>query len=224
MADTCVARVPIFRDLSGVQQQEVAGFAHPIEVATGEVVASPRDRDRRLLVVHSGRLRVVQYLPNGREQIVRMLEPGEVFGELSFVLGRPPVNFAIVDAASRLCTFRHQDLAGIMRKHPDVGTCMLQTVAARLVSAERMLTALTGSEVSTRVAAYLLDLPASIDAEGNAVVRLPMAKKDIASYLGTTPETFSRRLREFADLGLITTGRRNVVITDIDGLTDAAEP
>ncbi|WP_328701906.1 Crp/Fnr family transcriptional regulator [Aestuariimicrobium ganziense] len=222
--DTCVARVPIFRDLTRQQQNEVAAFARPIKADKGAVLQTPSATQNRLMVVHTGRIRVVHVLENGREQVVRVLEPGDVMGETSFLLGRRPEHFAFADQPVALCTFDHADLARLVSTYPDIAVRMLQAATERLLSAERMLAAFSSTEVMTRVAAYLLDLPA-IMRGGQAQVSLPMAKKDVASYLGTTPETLSRRLAELVDEGVIEmSGRRGVAIVDVDRLSELATP
>lgn len=217
-ADICVTRVPVFRRLTPTQQAEVASFAHPVHAAAGEQVMAAGSTTRRVLVVHSGQVRLVHLLESGREHLVRMLRPGDAVGEDAFILGRRPQHFAIAETDVRLCTFDHEDLAQLVTRYPDIAVRMLQVQAERLAAAERMLAALGSSDVGARVAAYLLDLPATPSPTGDRI-ELPMAKKDVASYLGTTPETFSRRLREFVDAGLIQLdGRRGVVIRDAEAL------
>lgn len=217
--DVCVTRVPVFRSLTPGQQEEVARFAHPVYAAAGEQVMAAGSATRRMMVVHSGHVRLAHLLENGREHLVRMLEPGDAVGEDAFVLGRRPEHFAIAETDVQLCTFDHRDLGRLVARYPDIAVRMLQVQAERLIAAERMLAAFGNSDVGARVAAYLLELPATGDR-----VELPMAKKDVASYLGTTPETFSRRLREFVDAGMIQLdGRRGIVIRDADALIRRTE-
>ncbi|MDO5499994.1 MAG: Crp/Fnr family transcriptional regulator [Propionibacteriaceae bacterium] len=224
MADSCVTRVPVFRTLTPDQQAEVARFARPVHVAAGEQVMTAGSTTRRLLVVHSGRVRLVHLLDSGREHLVRMLGEGDAVGETSFVLGSRPEHFAFADTDAQLCTFDHEDLAGLVARYPEIAVRMLQVQAERLAAAERMLAAFGSADVGARVAAYLLDLPVATGPTGNHRVELPMAKKDVASYLGTTPETLSRRLRELTDAGAIELdGRRGVIIRDVDGLIRRAE-
>lgn len=121
-------------------------------------------------------------------------------------------------ADSELCTLDHADLVELVRRHPRIAERMLQSVTERLVRAERMLAALATTEVGVRLAAWLLDQP-SVDDAGRRMVVLPMAKKDIASFLGTTPETLSRRLAELAREGVIGLARRReIVLLDIQEL------
>ena len=220
--DTCVAKVPIFRGLTPEEQREVADFARPVTASPNEQVMTAGSSRRRLLVVHSGRVRVVHLLPNGREHVVRVLGEGDVVGEDAFVLGRRPTHYAYADTDAQLCTFDHDDLARLVARYPGIALRMLQIQSERLANAERMLASMGGAEVGTRLAAYLLDLPSRQSDEG-VLVELPMAKKDVASYLGTSPETLSRRLREFVDAGSIELrGRRGVLIRDVDALLTQA--
>jgi CRP/FNR family transcriptional regulator, anaerobic regulatory protein len=71
--------------------------------------------------------------------------------------------------------------------------------------------------VGARVAAYLLELPATIE-DGRATVVLPIAKKDVAALLDTSPETLSRRLASFERKGLVRVRGAEVEIIDPDGL------
>jgi len=211
---SCVARVPIFADLSPEQQDNVAAFARPLHVSRGEIVYMAGSDLHRLLVVHRGRIAMRHLTADGREQVVRVLEEGDVVGDAAFVTGARPDHEAVATADSELCTLDHADLVELVRRHPRIAVRMLQSVTERLVRAERMLADFATTEVETRLAAWLLDQP-SVDDAGRRMVVLPMAKKDIASLLGTTPETLSRRLADLAReelIGLV--GRREIVLLD----------
>lgn len=216
--DSCVARVPIFAGLTPDEQDEVAAFARPVHASRGQIVYLAGSDLRRLMVVHRGRVAMRHLTADGREQVVRVLEEGDVVGEAAFVTGAPPDHEAVATADSELCTFDHADLVELVRLHPGIAVRMLQAVTDRLVRAERMLAAFATSEVEARLAAWLLDQP-GVDEGGRRVVVLSMAKRDVASYLGTTPETLSRRLASLTRDGLIRLeGRRGMVLLDVPGL------
>jgi len=215
---TCVARVPIFADLSPEQQDQVAAFARPVHVARGEIVYLAGSDLHRLLVVHRGRIAMRHLTADGREQVVRVLDEGDVVGEAAFVTGAQPDHEAVAMADSELCTLDHSDLVELVRRHPRIAVRMLQSVTERLVRAERMLAAFASSDVEMRLAAWLLEQP-SVNHAGRRVVVLPMAKKDIASFLGTTPETLSRRLAGLArDAVIGLAARRQIVLLDVPEL------
>lgn len=211
---SCVARVPIFADLSPDQQDQVAAFARPVHVSRGEIVYMAGSDLHRLLVVHRGRIAMRHLTADGHERVVRVLDEGDVVGEAAFVTGERPDHEAVATTDSELCTLDHADLVELVRRHPQIAVRMLQSVTERLVQTERMLAAFAATDTGARLAAWLLD-QSSIDNAGRRIVVLPMAKKDIASFLGTTPETLSRRLADLARGGLITfAGRREIVILD----------
>lgn len=221
--DLCVTRVPIFQGLSRPEQLRVAEFARPAHVKKGETVYSPGRAASSLLVMHSGQLKVVHPSLSGQEQILRTVGEGDVVGERAFLTGRQPNDLAVALEDSQMCVFDHSDLASLVHRYPDIALRMLRTVSDRLSSVERLLTAITSSDVSARIAAYLLDLPARMR-NGLPEVHLPMAKQEIASYLGTTPETLSRRLSALVTAGIIEVHRRDITILDADALEGMATP
>lgn len=222
--DLCVTRVPIFQGLTHDQQLHIAQFVRPLCVEKGEIVYGPGDSVSRLLIMHSGQLKVSLTAANGQEQILRTVTDGDVVGERAFLTGHRPNELVTALEDSQMCAFDHTDLAALLRDYPDISKRILRTLSDRLSSVERLLAAITSSDVSARVAAYLLDLPGSMR-DGMPTVRLPIAKQEIAAYLGTTPETLSRRLAALSASGVIELhGRRDVTILDIDALEREATP
>ena len=222
MADTCVSRVPIFAGLSADDQERVARLARPIHLSEGEVASSPGSA-ALLIVVHTGRLRITRLSADGAQQLIRVLGPGEFTGETAVLSGRGPDDHAIALGDSRLCVFHHDDLAVLIREHPEIGLRMLTAVAERLSETEDRLNALTTRGVESRLADYLLGLPRT-RREQVASVTLPLAKKDVASLLDTTPESLSRALRSLASKGAISfEAGRSVSITHPDALQRIAD-
>ena len=213
----CVAIVPLFAGLTPEEQDEVATHARPIRRARGEVIHRPGDDVSHLLVVHRGRVRISHLAPTGQERLLRVLDPGDFVGEAAFVTGARPDDWATALADVELCSFDHADLRALVAQYPDIAVRMLHAVTERLEAAERRIAELTSSDVEARLAGYLIDLPTT-RRDGQVVARLPLAKKDIASLLGTTPETLSRRLAALDEAGLIGVRGRDVVLLDPIGL------
>lgn len=216
--DLCVAQVPLFGGLTRAEQEQVAELARPTTVAKDELVYFAGSRTAQLMVVHTGRLKISRLSEAGAEQIVRVVGPGDFVGESSFLTGARPDHNATALEAGSMCVFRHNDVARLVARYPSVGLVMLQTVSARLQETEARLASLISGDVSSRLADYLLTLPAR-RGRGGLAVELPMAKKDIASLLDTTPESFSRQLRRLTDSGVVKSGPgRTLTITDVDAL------
>lgn len=215
---SCVRRVPIFATLTPAQQDVVRGFARPVRLAPGEQLYGPGDAVGRLFVVHSGRVKVLRVAANGTEQLVRMAGPGDVVGEHAFLTGDRPDHRVVALGDVTMCVFDHRDLAALLAGHPTIVMQMLRVVTRRLDTLEGRLAAMSASDVTGRLADYLLDLPIAADSlaagDGRTRVRLPMPKKDLASFLGTTPESLSRALRRLHAQGAITSARGPVVVID----------
>lgn len=222
--DLCVVRVPIFQGLSRDEQARVAEFANPMRVAKGDLVSMPGQDDSRLFVMHTGQLKVSHVTADGQEQILRTVREGDVVGERAFLTGQSADDTVVALEDSQMCVFDHTDLKSLLREYPDISERMLLTLSDRLFSTERLLAAVTSSDVRARVAAYLLDLPSAAN-DGVQELMLPMAKHEVAAYLGTTPETLSRRLAALAAEGVIAlSGRRGVTIVDRTMLEEIATP
>ncbi|NLF03914.1 MAG: Crp/Fnr family transcriptional regulator [Actinomycetales bacterium] len=218
----CVSRVPIFAGLSPAEQDEVHELARPRRVADGERVYTEGGPTASLLVVNTGRLRLTRSNRAGAEQLLRVLSPGGFVGVESFLTGAHPGHSATAMGDAVLCEFRHDDLGGLLDRYPEVGAAMLAALAEQLSRTEERLVAQTLEPVERRVAVYLVELPSRPDPRGLRI-ELPLAKKDIASYLGTSPESLSRSLRALAEAGIIAIeGSREILVLDpfaLDELT-----
>lgn len=217
--ELCVALVPVFQGLSHAQQLDVSEVARPTRVAGDEIVYAAGADVSQLLVVHTGRLKITRSNADGTEHLVRVLGPGDFVGEAAFLSGGRPDHTVTALEPANLCVFRHADLARLVRTHPSIAVRMLQTVSSRLEETETRLNAATSVDVSARLADYLLSLPGR-HGDGIVEVELPLAKKDVASLLDTTPESLSRQLRRLSDSGVIIPRRgRRIGLADLDALT-----
>ena len=219
--ESCVSRVPLFAGLNHAAQQTVGSYAHPSHLARGQLLHSPGSDLAQLFVVHSGRLKVVRVTAGGFERLLRVAEPGDVVGENAFLTGQRPDTYVEALQDTSVCTFRHRDLSLLMASHPEIGMQLLQTLSVRLDEAERSLSHHTVG-VPARLANYLLELPSQQDPRG-FVVTWPLSKREVSSYLGTTPESLSRALATLEALDLIVgESRRSTILLDVEGLEQLA--
>lgn len=218
----CVAGVPLFRTLTEADQRDVARVASPTHLAAGQSVYRVGAAPAQLMVVHTGSLKIFQVDTAGHERILRVLGPGEFFGESALLTGSRPDHFATALESGSMCVFTHTALARLVRAHPSIGFTMLEAVSRRLAETENRLVAVISGDVSSRLADYLLSLPTRQGSAG-MTVELPLAKKDIASLLGTTPESLSRQLRKLSSSGVIATETQaRLRIIDADALMGLA--
>lgn len=213
-----VRAVPLFAGLPQDAQERVAAAAVTRRYERGERVYGPGDRTG-LFVVHHGLVKVHRISESGSEQLIRLMSPGDFLGETALLADTTADHFAVALQPSELCMLGRDRFSELLRQHPSVATQMLQTVSTRLGVAEQMLSALSGQSVAQRLAQHLVLLS---DEAGGAAFRLPATKKELASYLGTTPETLSRRLGALQQAGIIRVGpRRQIEVVDPAALRQA---
>lgn len=204
--DNCVRRVPIFSGLTTEQQDLVATVARPRILSAGELVHGAGERTGKMFVVHTGEIKLSRTLPSGRKQLLRVARPGETLGEHAFLTGNSTLEEAEARSQTRLCVFVHDDLTKLIDQYPNIAHRMLRTLGDRLAHTEHRLT-LSSQSVDVRIADYLLQQPLirrGPVTNGIMRVQLPLSKKDIASLLGTTPESLSRALSRLRNKGFLT--------------------
>lgn len=207
----CVRLVPIFEGLSEADQHRIAETAvtHHFEPRAQVYGAGERTG---LHIVHRGQVKAYRLTDAGSEQLVRLLFPGDFLGEAALLADTVSDHFAVATRPSEVCSVPRAGMRRLLVERPPVALQMLHTVSERLARAEDMLAAVTGQSVGERLAQQLLHLA---DEAGSARFRLPTSKKDLASYLGTTPETLSRRLGSLQSAGVIRVGtQRSVEVLD----------
>lgn len=195
--------LPLFAGLDDSGWTSLLGVARSETPEGGECIQHAGHSVGRIAVVLTGGLRLVHVGPAGHSRTVRLLGPGEHVGETQLVLQQLPVHSAFALPGTRLCTIPHTEFDELATAYPSILRGLLESALQRLLATELLLSAQVADTVLTRLASYLLALPRTYDDDGNLLVTLPSSQVDVASYLGTTPETLSRRIRRLTEAGMI---------------------
>ncbi|MDW7672575.1 MAG: Crp/Fnr family transcriptional regulator [Bacillota bacterium] len=210
----CIERVPIFSSLTQEETGEVMGVSTHKTFQKGEMLYMAGDGLNSLFVVHSGRVKISRWSADGKEQMIRMLGPGDFIGELSLFNQTTMQDNGKVMEQSIVCMVTRKSLTDLMMKYPSIARKILEELSRRLEQAERLIEEINTLTAEQRLAQALLRM-----ADTNRVVTLTMTKGDFASKMGMSQETLSRKLALFQDKGLIRLeGQRRIHIMDADGL------
>lgn len=214
---TCISLVPIFNHLEEEQMDEIMAVTHSGFYRKGENIYCAGDKSDSLYIVSKGKIKIYRLSESGKEQLLRILHPGDFTGELA--LFSETVHEAYADAIEEtsVCTIKRSELQELLLKYPSISLKVLAEFSSRLEQSEKQVTRFATEKVETRIALFLVEC---IDNEKQSMeVVLPMNKKDMASYLGTTPETISRKLADLEDAGYIRQiSNKKINILDLDGL------
>lgn len=212
----CVSLVPIFNHLSTDELRSIVGKSKMRVFERGEFIHHAGDDSNQLFIIHQGKVKVYRLSEGGKEQLVRILAPGDFTGELALLCDSQHDSYAEAMEKSAVCTIGRDDFHALLLRHPTIGVHVMTELALRLGTSENQTAVIATASVDERIGLYL----ASLSEKANSLsITLPMSRKHLASYLGTTPETISRRLTEFEESNWIAqSGQRRIEILDLDAL------
>ena len=216
-SETCVSLVPIFNHLNKEQMDEIANVTRSITFKKGDTIYRAGDQSDSLYIVSSGKIKIYRLSESGKEQLLRILNPGDFTGELALFSETVHEAYAEAIVETSVCTIKRFELQELLIKYPSISLMLMAEFSHRLEQSEKQTTRFATERVETRIAMFLLE---NINNDVKSMdVTLPMNKKDMASYLGTTPESISRKLKELEELGLIKQlSNKQIRILDVDGL------
>jgi len=216
-----IAAIPLFEGLPPEQQRDLASIALDKSYKRGETVFSEGEAGVGFYVVSTGRVKIFKLSADGKEQILHIFGPGEPFGEVPVFEGRRFPAHAVALEDSHFLFFPRPAFMDLIKNNPSVAMNMLAILSRRLRRFTVLVDNLSLKEVPGRLAAHLLYLSESN--AGADEVRLDLPKGQLAGFLGTIPETFSRILTRMVKQGLIAADGPRIKIMDRQGLSDLAE-
>lgn len=216
-----VAAIPIFHGLRKEQLEEVTDILVDQTFGKGQGIFSEGEEAAGFYVVVSGRVKIFKLSSEGKEQILHFVAPGEAFGEVPmFAGGRFPAHSEAIEK-SRIFFFPRAVFLELIKKDPSLAMNMLADLSKRLRQFTRLVEELSLKEVPGRLAAYLLYLSERENGSGN--LELTITKGQLASLLGTIPETISRILGKMSSQEIIQVQGRRITILDRQALEELSE-
>ena len=220
---SCLYLVPIFNHLDDSSMQLITKKIKHQSFKKGDFLFQAGDLTNKLYVVHKGSIKVYRLLANGREQVVKILKTGDFIGETSiFKKDTYHEDYAEILEDSEVCVIEQNDLTQILKDYPEISLKIIEQMSKRLNDSYKQTTQVTTESIGVRLAMYLVDLVNS-DSE-SPTVTLPTSRKNIAYYLGTTPESISRKFKELEEKGLIIQESSSLIkINNLDDLVYYSE-
>jgi len=216
LAHECVSLVPLFNQLTHADKETIESIVHQHHYQPGETIFSAGDSLDSLMIIASGQVKVYQLAENGKEQLLYLLKTGDFEGESALFSQTTRQSFGEALLPTAICQIERSDFQMLMQQYPIISINLLNEFGHRLSKLEKRTTQATTSSIESRLADYLVETSAGLK---ETTFKLPLKKKDLATYLGTTPETISRKLKDFEDQGFITQGGgKKVTILDSDAL------
>ncbi|WP_432261836.1 Crp/Fnr family transcriptional regulator [Cupriavidus sp. TMH.W2] len=204
--------------LEETMRAELLAAGTEVRYRSGRTIHRQGDHDRSLQFVLEGKVSFSRMDSEGRRVSVAVIGPGEAFGELPLLTGRPRTHDAVAVGAVRLLRISDQRFRDLLNRKPDLRDYLLAELAERLIHAADKLDSALRLTVPQRVAQFLVAEVAGVERRS-----LDVRQADIADALGVTREAVAAALRRYRDAGLIETRYRAIDILDLEALRIAVE-
>lgn len=212
--------LPIFSTLSESELDGLAEMAEEFTYKNGEYVFYEGDAPDWLCIVKDGNVKAIKHLEDGKEIILHMFMPGDIFGELAVFDRRPYPASAMSMGQTRILKLHYTHCLDLFEKMPDVAMKILQGMGEKQREFVNKLEAALTTRVERRIANTLIKLASIAGAEGGMTINLHLTRKDIANMVGTTIETTIRIMSRFQKEGIIESTKEGITILRPDLLRE----
>lgn len=213
-------RIPIFSGLDESDLEEINGVTRERWYRKGMVVFCEGEPGDGVFFIRRGKVKITKSSPDGRQYIVHILGPGDVFAEAVLFGDKPYPAAAEVIEDAEIGLVRNDDLERLIERHPGLGIRIIKMMAKRLVEAQERLRDMALEDAFSRTVSYLLCQAQreGKKGEGGIEIDLGLTRNDLASIIGATRETVSRILNDLKKARLISLYDQRVVIRDAEAL------
>jgi CRP/FNR family transcriptional regulator, cyclic AMP receptor protein len=217
-AEDMLRQAPLFESLDDAATRELEAGATDVELTRGDRLFGEGDEGDSLYVVLDGKIKLTRAAADGRENLISVLGPGEMFGELSLFDPRPRTMSAAAVTDVRLAALAHDYLRTWLTGRPDVAMHLLAALARRLRRTNEVMSDLVFTDVPGRVAKALLDLAArfGVQREDGLQVNHDLTQEELAQLVGASRETVNKALADFVARGWIQLHPKSVLLIDAE--------
>ena len=221
-SDEAVVRTaPLFSALDDESAATLRASMTMVKVPKGNTLFKEGDAGDRLFVVVEGKLKLGTSSIDGRENLLSILGPGDMFGELSLFDPGPRTATATAVTDARVLALAHDQVIGLVTQHPQVSLELLARLAQRLRRTNEDLADLVFSDVPGRVAKALMDLGSrfGVQKDDGLHVNHDLTQEELAQLVGASRETVNKALADFAARSWVRLEPRAVVVLDYERLS-----
>ena len=216
-----ISAIPIFKGLQEGKLSDLAEIAVEKHFSKDQIIFLEGDEGKGFFVVYSGFVKIYKISSEGKEKILRLVKPYDIFGPVPLFSGETYPASANAMKSTKALFFPRNVFINLIKKNPDIALNMLDALSDRLRQFTIQVENLSLKEIPSRLAAYFLHV--SKEESRNDVFTLEIPKGQLASLLGTIPETLSRVLSRMREAGIIEDEGKKIKILDIESLKNLAE-
>jgi CRP-like cAMP-binding protein len=216
---------PLFEQLSADDLKNVEARSKSRTFARGTPIYLPLDETNSVFLLASGRVKICHLTPDGKQSILAFIEPGELFGELALLEVGPRDEYAESAEKSTIVLIPGEVMQQLMESHAGVTLGVTKLIGMRRRRIEQRLKNLLFLSNRDRLTHLLLELAEQYGTRENGGLRLriQLSHQDLANVIGSTRETVTVVLGEMQQEGILSVGRRRIVILDLHKLASGVQ-
>ena len=218
----CMSGVDIFSDLDEQEMAVIAAAAPVRKFAPGELLYAPPQPMEALFILEQGRVRIFRVSADGRALTTAILSPGTIFGEMLLLGQQMHDNFAEALDDVTVCAMSRSDVQRLLLSDPRIAARIAEILGNRVSQLERRLSDTVFKSVPQRIATTLCLLADEDRKTRGRGVQIQLTHEQVAALAGTSRETTTKILNEYAVQGLVQLGRGRITITDLPRLASEA--
>lgn len=217
----CISTIPLFQSLSSDQIEKIQAHIQVKEFEPGQYLYQAGDDSDTLYLLQKGLVQIYRISASGKEQYIRQLESGDFIGESGLFSQQYFNRYVKAEEPTTVCSIQRDVFKELLLMNPEIALALLEEFSNRLNASEQQTTWITSESTSDRLAAYLLE---AYNQQQSLSIEIPSTKKQLASFLGMSPESFSRSLTKLTKEGIVKQPKANVIeILDIERLEERGE-
>ena len=217
--DSCTIRThPLFRHLSEEELQDIALTKVTERYKRGSIVYRESNRMKGFYCVQSGIVKIYKTGFDGKEQIVRFAQPGDLIGYRSVVSNEPACTTAEVLEECVLCHIPTEILLNLVKTNGNFAVELLKLTCKELGEANAYITDIAQKTVKERLAEILIHLDIEFGTDKQGILNISLTREELSNIVGTATESIIRLLSEFKNDNYIELNGRKIKILDKPGL------
>jgi len=219
--ESIVRKAPLFTALEESAALSLHASMDSVKISKGSILFAEGDEGDHLYVIVEGKIKLGTSSGDGRENLLAILGPGEMFGELSLFDPNPRTSTATAVTDAKLLSLGQTKLIPWLTENPRVSLNLLASLAQRLRRTNEAVGDLVFSDVPGRVAKALIDLGERFgkQTDEGLLVNHDLTQEELAQLVGASRETVNKALADFAGRNWLKLDGRAVLITDLERLS-----
>jgi CRP/FNR family transcriptional regulator, cyclic AMP receptor protein len=211
----------LFKGLSYTERSAISARARIQTFEAGQNIFSIGSPGDQMMAVLSGNVRISLPSNDGKELLLAIIHPGDVFGELAVLDGKERSADAHAEAACALAILERRDILSFLERNPSAWLKIVEVLCSRLRRTDQVLAEVALMQLPTRLAKMMLRITA--DSSAKQAEKIRFSQRELASMVGGTRESVNKCLRKWQSGGIVQVSESWIAITDRTALENIAE-